>query len=579
MIISNLFKNNLFLNIWEHLSLKKKVQYCCLLVIIIFASFLEAISIGAIIPFLTLISQKELTSNINFAILNSLLVKIKDEDRLLIYTLIFASAAILSTIIRILMIWFQTKITFECGAELSKKIYEIILNQPYNLHLARSSSDIISLVTLKTNAIVHNGLYPLAIIFSSICIACTIFSLLILISPFYTIVTSLSILVVYLVLAYSVKNILHKDSLKINNLTVKQIQLIQEGIGGIRDILLSGTQSIFVKIYAQADRNLKSAYSRQLVISSIPRYILEGTALTLIAIFSYNILLSNSNDNTSLIVVLGVMAFTAQRTLPIIQQTYSSWVAVSSGRESILEALEFINNNKQIKRDVNNKIINLNNSIECKNISFRYENSEKYVLNNINLLINKGDSIGIIGKSGGGKSTLFDILMGLLTPTKGKILIDDIEIDCENLLSWQKNISHVPQFIYLSDYSIAENIAFGIAKNKINIDTLNKVIEQSQLKEFVESLPLGVNTLIGERGVNLSGGQRQRIGIARALYRRKNILFFDEATSALDIETENLIIKCIEAIEPKITLIMITHRVSTLKNCKKILNLNNVITE
>lgn len=579
MIVNNLIVNNIFLKIWKHLSLKKKVQFCCLLVIIIFASFLEAISIGALVPFLTIISKKDFTFNINFGIFSSVLSNIDNEDKLFIYTLVFAAAAVISTIVRILMIWFQTKITFECGAELSEKIYDIILNQPLNLHLTRSSSDIISLVTLKTNAIVHNGLYPSAVIFSSLCIAGTIFSFLFLISPVYTIVTSLFILVIYIILAYSVKNLLNKDSLIISNLSVKQIQLIQEGIGGIRDILISGTQSIYVKLYAQSDRNLKSAYSRQLVISSIPRYILEGTALTLIVIFSYTVLVNSSNDNTSLIVVLGVMAFSAQRTLPIIQQTYSSWVAVSSGRESILEALEFINNKNKIKRDINNSTLNFNNSIECKNISFRYEKSGNYILSNISLLINKGDSIGIVGKTGGGKSTLFDILMGLLPPTQGKLFIDNTEIDSENVLSWQKNISHVPQFIYLSNYSIAENIAFGINKNEINHDTLNKVIEQSQLKELIEILPSGVNTLIGERGVNLSGGQRQRIGIARALYSNKNILFFDEATSALDTETENLIIKCIEDIEPKITLIMITHRISTLKNCNKIINLNNKIIE
>jgi ATP-binding cassette subfamily B protein len=273
--------------------------------------------------------------------------------------------------------------------------------------------------------------------------------------------------------------------------------------------------------------------------------------------------------------VLGALALGAQRLLPTLQQAYASWSSIVGSQAAIENVLNLLNKPLLINSIPSNdgKLL-FSNQIELCEVWFRYAPELPWVFQNLNLNIKKGKRIGFIGVTGGGKSTLLDIIMGLLSPSKGALKIDGQRISATNLAAWQANIAHVPQTIFLSDATIAENIAFGVALQDIDLDRVKRAAQQAQISTTIESMKLQYSTIVGERGIKLSGGQRQRIGIARALYKEANVLILDEATSALDSETEQAVVEAIENLSPDLTILVIAHRVSTLKSCSQIIELN-----
>jgi ATP-binding cassette subfamily B protein len=274
--------------------------------------------------------------------------------------------------------------------------------------------------------------------------------------------------------------------------------------------------------------------------------------------------------------LLGVLALSAQKILPIMQQSYQAWSSIQASYASLEDTLLLINQplpHQYLKKETIK--INFNHKIEFENVSFKYKTGSQNVLKNLTLCILKGERIGIVGATGSGKSTLIDILMALLEPSSGTLKVDGKAITNKNVRGWQRRIAHVPQAIFLSDTTIAENIAFGINKEDIDFGRVRNSAAKAQLQDVIEKLPNQYNTPVGERGVRLSGGQRQRIGIARALYKNVDIFVFDEATSALDNKTEESVMKSIEALGKEITVIMIAHRITTLKKCTKIIELSD----
>jgi len=271
--------------------------------------------------------------------------------------------------------------------------------------------------------------------------------------------------------------------------------------------------------------------------------------------------------------ILGVLALGAQRLVPIMEQMYSSWAGIRGTHASLNGALELLDQPLPEHLHHPSKDITFDHQIQFTNLSFRYSKETPWVFQNLSFVIKKGESIGIIGETGCGKSTLLDLIMGLLYPSEGSLVIDDCVIDEFTRRAWQKHIAHVPQAIYLADTSIAENIAFGEPKEIINIERVKAAANKAQIHDTIENLPQGYSALVGERGVRLSGGQRQRIGIARALYKEADVIVFDEATSALDNETEESLMQTIESLQGNITILMIAHRLTTLRKCDRILEL------
>jgi ATP-binding cassette subfamily B protein len=302
---------------------------------------------------------------------------------------------------------------------------------------------------------------------------------------------------------------------------------------------------------------------------------MEALGMLLIIALAYA-LARQSDGIGRAIPVLGALALGAQRLLPMLQQAYGSWASIQSQQASLQDTLDLLD---QPMPDYVNQTdilpLSFLEKIKLKEISFRYSSQSSWILSNLDLVIKKGSRVGFIGTTGSGKSTLLDIVMGLLKPNSGIIEIDDQPITIENYRAWQAHIAHVPQSIFLADSSIEENIAFGVPVNQIDDKRVRKAAQQAQIAGIIESWPDKYQTFVGERGIRLSGGQRQRIGIARALYKQADVLIFDEATSALDNETEAAVMQAIEGLNNDLTILMIAHRVTTLKNCAQIVELRN----
>ena len=353
------------------------------------------------------------------------------------------------------------------------------------------------------------------------------------------------------------------------------VKSLQEGLGGVRDVLIDGTQKFYCQLYRNADLLLRRASGSTQFISGSPRYVMETIGMVLIAGLAYMLTQQQSGIATA-IPILGALALGAQRLLPALQQAYSSYSLIKGSESSLEDVLDLLDQSlPEYTNQPTPKAIQFDKEIKLTNLSFRYTQESPWVLKNINLSLKKGSRIGFIGSTGSGKSTLLDIVMGLLPATEGDLFIDQQPINDKSRRSWQMNIAHVPQNIYLSDNSIEENIAFGVSKDKIDHQRVRKAAQQAQIAQLIEQWQEGYQTFVGEGGVRLSGGQRQRIGIARALYKKASVLIFDEATSALDNETEREVMEAIKDLGGEMTVLIIAHRLTTLRNCDKVVKLGN----
>ncbi|NBU73098.1 MAG: ABC transporter ATP-binding protein [Bacteroidetes bacterium] len=344
-------------------------------------------------------------------------------------------------------------------------------------------------------------------------------------------------------------------------------------MGGIRDVLLDGTQAYYCKLYADSNWKIRQAQAANSYINTAPRYLMEGLGVTFIALLAYWLTLGG-NVGQSALPVLGALALGAQRMLPTLQAIYGAWANILSSEASVSDTLALLDH--PIPAEAFSPIpapLGLRNCIRFESIDFSYPSTGERVLKNINLTIRKGERIGIVGSTGSGKSTMLDILMGLLTPSSGCLVVDETPITEENSLAWRQSIAHVPQSIFLADASIAENIALGKAVADIDMDRVRRAAIQAQIADLIETRPDGYFERVGERGVKLSGGQRQRIAIARALYKNASVLVLDEATSALDNSTEKEVMDAIQKLDPGLTIVIVAHRVASVKGCDRVVRI------
>lgn len=534
------------------------------------------ISIGSVLPFLAVLSAPNqaidlpwVNAYLNFWGQSNEVVAIQ------YLLLLFVIFAFLSGGARMALLWGSTKLSTVIGAYLSAKLYRNTLFQPYPKHIVRNSSELISSITQNINRITFGVVQPIIMLVTSTLVLLAISCLLIIIAPFVAILSAIILAFLYGLVAVFTQQQLKKNSKAIAIEQPKVIKALREGLGGIRDILINGTQEIFCNIYRASDGLVRKAEGSSQFISTCPKYAMDTLGMTVIAALAY--WLSQGQDGVSdSLPVLGALAIGAQRLLPIVQQIYSSWALILNSQESLNQSLKLFDCSESVSQTEHNPVpLPFNKYICFKNVSFQYDYGRPYVVKDLNLRILKGSRLGIIGATGSGKSTLLDILMGLLTPSKGEIRVDDTVLTNENLRAWQQNIAHVPQAIYLADTSIAENIAFGVDKLKIDMAKVRSVAAQAQIDQLIDGLRLGYDEIVGERGVKLSGGQRQRIGVARALYKDSKVLIFDEATSALDNSTESQLISAIESISPDVTVIQVAHRFTTLQNCDLIIALEH----
>lgn len=538
-------------------------------------SFFDVISIGAVIPFVSVVTNPMALFK-NEAI-GPYLSKLGVQDSnqlLLMVTLLFGVSAVVAGVMRTFLLWVTTRFTFETCTELSSNIYLRTLYQPYKVHMARNSSKVINGVLGQINTVIYEVILPLVILICSLIISLVIFITLIAFDPLVAPLLFITFGLVYYLITFVTKKIMLTNSKILAKESTQLIKTVQEGLGSIRDIIIDGNQITYWKIYQNSNIPLRKVQASIAFISNCPRHIIESLGVVLILMLFFFLMKSERVGPALALPLIGAIAVGAQRLLPLFQQSYACWNSIRGSQDTLKDVLSLLS---QVCPITSNSVsmVQFNSEIKLNNLSFKYDPNGPFVLKDVNLAIPKGGRIGLIGKTGGGKSTLTDLIMGLVLPSSGTIEIDQKEITLANSQSWQAHISHVPQTIYLSDATIKENIAFGVPLESIDMNRVKFAAEQAQISTFIESLEDGYGSNVGERGVRLSGGQRQRIGIARALYKQASVIIFDEATSALDYRTEEDIMNTINGLNKNLTIIIVTHRVSTLKNCTKIYELKD----
>lgn len=555
------------------LSPNRRTQLLLLLCLMLVGALAEVLSLGAIVPFLAILADpmKAIEGSTVAQVIATLGFSDAEDIRWQL-TLLFASTAIAAGVVRFVLIYAISKLNFGIGHELGAEVYRRALYQPYEVHVARNSSEIMGGIN-KVDILV--GLV-LSLLNACSAILMTLFIIvaLVMIDPLVATVAILGFCCIYATVSVLTSKRLNTNSQVINYAYNTRVQSIQEGLGGIRDVLLDHTQPVFAHRFNQIDWSLRQAQASNNIIGPSPRFAVEALGMVLIAFLGYN-MSASSGGLAAAIPTLGALALGAQRLMPLLQQTYQSWVYVTGNRQVLIDVIALLQQAVARETQADMGPLPFEREIRLQKVSFRYQSHLPMVLHQLDLTIPKGARLGFIGSTGSGKSTFMDLLMGLLLPSTGEILIDNLPLIDATVLAWQRNVAHVPQAIFLADTSFAENIAFGIPPAQIDLARVRQAAKKAQIDEFIESSLEGYSAIIGERGVRLSGGQRQRIGIARALYKQASVIILDEATSALDNETEQAVMDAIESLDSDLTIIIIAHRLSTLKKCTQIIELGN----
>ncbi len=565
-------------SLWGHIAYKRRKQAVLLLVLAILTSFAEIISLGAVLPFIGVLTQPDEVLTYPFVSEIATLFGIENGDELVLpLTLAFALAAVVAGLMRLLLLWGTLNLGSMTGADLSIKVYKRTLYQPYMIHIQRSSSEVISGITQKVGMTTAT-LIALVTVFTSTLLFASILFTLIAVDPMVALLSFTSFGAAYGIIAWVTRKKLVANSLITADEQTHVVKALQEGLGAIRDVLLDGTQNVYVDIYGKAVVRLRRAGAENSFINQAPRFAMETLGLVLISLFVL-FLSDRSGGISGALPILAMIAFGAQRLLPLMQTLYGNWALVTGSKAVLKDVLDLLEQEMPSHTEVKSlPPLSLKKSICFEDVSFTYASDSNPVLNDVNFNVNKGSRVGIIGPTGSGKSTALDLLMGLLQPTQGSIKIDGTSINSsQERASWQHSVAHVPQSIFLSDATVAENIAFGVPVDKIDLDRVRDSAERAQIADFIESRSDGYDSFVGERGVRLSGGQRQRIGIARALYKNASVLVFDEATSALDDQTEQAVMRTIDELSGDLTLFIIAHRLTTLRNCNQIIELKSGI--
>jgi ABC-type multidrug transport system fused ATPase/permease subunit len=569
--------------LWRKIEPIQKREILILIILNIILSIIEIINVATIMPIISVVIKGE-----NILIENEIIKNLINEYNIaknlftvnnLIYLFIFMNS--LMFILKFIVIKMQNSTAYAVGKKINNKIYSELLNLNYLNYKSLNSSEHISLITTKSQSIIVNTIQPLINMIGLSIISLFLIYVILKINFAFGMIIILTAITSYGIIIFVTKNIIYKNSLIIDKKNTELVKIINESIGSIKDLIINDHKNHFIEKYKLINNGLKKSQSEVNLIGNLPRPFVEYILILIIIFYlmwTFEYGGSEIEELTGIIAVL----YSVQRLIPLIQQLFYNYNSVKSSKTSLINIIESI----ETKKIYNNLNFGLsyNNSIKFENVSFKYPGTENWVLKNLNCEIFKGESIGLFGKSGVGKTTFIDLLMGLISPTTGKILIDDIELTLNNINSWHSKITHVPQRIYLTDESIVNNILFGCDNSKVDNNKLERSIHITDLvleiKEFEESKCSN----IGERSAKISGGQAQRIAIARALYKNSEIIILDESTNALDKNSEYKILKAIKNEYLNKNFIIITHREDLLKFCDKIIifeknNINVILSE
>ena len=555
---------------------KHKVKMIFLFLFMFFVSLMELLSIGSILPIFTVTFNEKYLLEINsfFENISIINVNFESHEDLIFYSLVvFFLVFTIKNLILVVFHWVQQSFSKSLIDHLSISLFRVFINQPYEFYFNVKSSDLVRNINSEPAQLIKQVFIPLCIItMESIILIGLIFFLIF----FYGSKVGLALFITLGVIGvslYTTRNIIKKWGGKRFEYETQRIKSITQSFDSIKDVIIKKKINFFFLKFQKIVKLVTLASMYGGFYRTLPKLLIEQLIIFLFVVyFIYYYNFQSLDENFfSKMIFLGTILI---RLIPGLIRLSTSYQAIKFASEPVEKIYQFFKLNKKIQS--NNKKIEFKNCIEFQNIDYRFEGYEKDVLKSLSFKIKKNQTIGIVGKTGSGKTTLLDIFLGLLKPTAGKILVDNKDYTFElNQASWHKKIGYVPQNVTLIDDTMKNNIALGVDQNEIDNERINQVIINANLKEFIDSLPDGVETVVGEKGVKLSGGQIQRLGIARAIYSDPVILCLDEATSSLDYQTENEILKALMTIKKDKTVIIIAHRLKTIENCDEIIELSN----
>jgi ATP-binding cassette subfamily B protein len=553
-----------FSALFRLLSPARRRQFGLTLLLMLAGAAAEMVTIGAALPFLALVADP--TSALVPPSLLRLLERIGGSPVVGAAVLLIV-AALAASLVRLALAWGSQRFVMAAGHDMAAEVFGRMLRQPYSEQVRRNSSTTLAAIE-KVQGVVFGLLQPAMQGLIALFIALCVFALLLTIDVRAAGIAAVSVTLAYGVVSLLVRPRLKRNSEALAGTQVERTRTVQEGLGGIRDIILDRSEPLFEAKFAELDSRYRRAVAANQFVAGAPRFVVEAAGLVAIALVTLAMSLEPGGV-VKAIPVLGALALGAQRLLPLLQQAYYGWSLASGNLQAFRDVIELMQAPVPEPQPPAEPLA-FERELVFDRVGFRYPEG-RFDLAGVSFRIRAGEHVGIAGATGGGKSTLLDLLMGLLDPDEGAILVDGRPLDPASRPAWQAGLAHVPQSIYLADDTIAANIAFPRHAEGLDPERLAAAVRSAQLDSFLASLPEGLDTYVGERGVRLSGGQRQRIGIARALYRRPRLLILDEATSALDEATEAAVLAALQQLRGDLTLVTVAHRATTLASCDRLI--------
>jgi ABC-type bacteriocin/lantibiotic exporter with double-glycine peptidase domain len=561
---------------WQIFTPLDKRKLLLVLALVMIMALIEAAGVVSIMPFLAVLSNpKVIESNALFKNLYDFFSSDTPQQFIMYMGLVSLVVVVASTCVKILTQYALNRFSSLQRHYFSTRLLKIYLHQNYEFFIQRNSSTLIKNILSEVDQLIATMIIPSLNLISSSVVLLSMIGILLVYDPVMAISTAGVLGGFYFSIYWLVRKKLDHIGKSFTEANSKRYLSCQEALGGIKDVIINDAKQGYIDIFDQYSRIFARHLATRDTLGQIPLYIIETVGYSCLIILAI-ILVMSGKDVSHILPVLGLYGFAAYRMLPAAQNIYRSITQIRFSQQAFTALQpEFSLDHREEVIPTLSSAIKFQKEIQIEGLGFAYPNRlDQPVLQDFNLTIGKNSSIGIVGKSGSGKSTLMDIMLGLLQPQSGRILVDGIELMPDHWSSWRSIVGYVPQYIYLADKTVAENIAFGVANDKIDMQAVKFAAQQAQIDDFItQQLSYGYETMVGERGVMLSGGQRQRIGIARALYKNPQILFMDEATSALDMETEAAVNEAIQSLSGQKTMVIIAHRESAVAKCDRILQL------
>jgi len=560
-------------SLWDSLSTGQRLRLVVIVALMTIAASMEMLGVGALLPVITIMQKPALVdTNRVLSTASSVLGNPSSKTffELLLFGLLVFFVA--KNAFLVFLDVFQYRFLSTLQASMSTRLLASYLNRPYSFHLQHNTAQLIRNVTTEVGTVYYFTLVPILTLVSECLVVLALFLLIVIVDPN----AAIALLVVGGILVYSFyrsfKDRMLQIGTQLQHSSGMMIQCAQEGLGGVKEIKVMGREVFFESTFARQVERYARALRRSLVIHNFPMHVLETIFVGMFV--GVLVLLTVMDRATAAIPLMGVYAAAAFRLIPSLNRILTATNRIKQSSASLSLVVSELAQPAGSTEQSSPVPLALTKEIRLVGLGYRYPTSESETLSDISLTIRRGEMVGFVGKSGSGKTTLMDCILGLLIPTRGQVLVDGIDIH-DQLAGWRSQIGYIPQHIYLTDDSLRKNIALGLDETSIEPDRIRRALEAAQLAEFVDGLPDGAETAIGERGVRLSGGQRQRIGIARAMYYDPAVLILDEATSALDNETEKTIVETVSGLKGSKTILIIAHRLSTIEDCDKIFRLQD----